>query len=130
MVGNLGRNSRFKASPSQPVRMYYNDFDNNDSKEQILTFFLGGRELVFTNMADITSQIPSLKKRYLYAKDFAKASLTRPCRCRRNSENPKCIPQIFLTMHCWFPGRMLPIHCNHFRVEDSGPLSKLLPVLT
>jgi hypothetical protein len=75
LIGNLGQNSRLKASQDRPVRMYYNDFDDNDTREQILTFYIQDREIVFTNMADITSQIPSLKKKYLYAKDFAKASL-------------------------------------------------------
>jgi hypothetical protein len=73
--GNLGWNSRLKASKKEPVRMYYADFDDNGTKEQILTYFLQGREIAFTNMADLLAQLPSLKKKYLYAKDFAKASL-------------------------------------------------------
>jgi enediyne biosynthesis protein E4 len=74
-VGNLGLNSRLKASVKEPVRMYYNDFDDNDSKEQILTYYLDGREIAFHNMADMFSQLPHLKKKFLYARDFAKASL-------------------------------------------------------
>ena len=75
-LGNLGWNSRLKASKDEPVRMYYNDFDDNGTKEQILTYYLQGRELAFTNMADLLAQLPSLKKQYLYAKDFAKATLS------------------------------------------------------
>ena len=29
VAGNLGLNSRLKASKNEPVRFYYNDFDNN-----------------------------------------------------------------------------------------------------
>ncbi len=77
IVGNLGTNSRLKASEKEPVRMYYNDFDGNGKKEQILTYFLNGKEIPFANKAELEKQIPSvMKKKFLYAEDFAKASLT------------------------------------------------------
>ena len=37
VVGNHGLNSRFKATPSEPVSMYVGDFDQNGSIEQITT---------------------------------------------------------------------------------------------
>ena len=76
IAGNLGLNSRLKATPQQPVRLYYNDFDDNGIKEQILTYYLNGRELPFANKSELEKQMPGLKRKYLYAEDFAKASLT------------------------------------------------------
>ncbi len=76
IAGNLGLNSRLKASPSEPVRMYYNDFDDNGKKEQFLTYYLGGKEIPFASKAELEKQIPLIKKKFLYAEDFAKASLT------------------------------------------------------
>lgn len=73
--GNFGLNSRLKASAKEPVRMYYNDFDNNGTKEQILTYYVGGKEIPFGNIKDLEKQIPSLKNRFPTAHDFAKASL-------------------------------------------------------
>ena len=75
IAGNLGLNSRLKASEKEPVRMYYNDFDDNGKKEQVVTYYLEGREIQFANMTDLAKQIPVIKKRFLYATDFAKASL-------------------------------------------------------
>jgi hypothetical protein len=75
IAGNLGLNSRLKASPAQPVRLYYNDFDDNDRKEQILTYYVNGREIPFANKAELEKQLPVLKKKFLYAEDFAKATL-------------------------------------------------------
>jgi hypothetical protein len=75
IAGNLGTNSRLKASLKEPVRMYYNDFDDNGKKEQILTYYLDGKEIQFANKAELEKQIPIIKKRFLYAHDFAKASL-------------------------------------------------------
>ncbi len=76
IAGNLGLNSRLHASDTQPVRMYINDFDDNGNKEQILTYYLDNKEIPFANKAELQKQMPSLKKKYLYAGDFAKASLT------------------------------------------------------
>lgn len=75
VAGNLGLNSRLKASEREPVRLYYNDFDDNGRKEEVLTYFLNERELVFANKDELQRQIPALKKKFLYAEDFAKANL-------------------------------------------------------
>lgn len=76
VAGNLGLNSRLQASDKEPVKLYYNDFDGNGKKEQVLTYYLQGREFPFANKDELQRQIPIIKKRFLYAEDFAKASLT------------------------------------------------------
>jgi hypothetical protein len=76
IAGNQGLNSRLKASVKEPLHFYYFDADNNGKKEQIITYYLEGEELPFANKAELEKQIPSLKKKFLYAEDFAKASLT------------------------------------------------------
>ncbi len=73
VAGNLGLNSRLKASAGEPVRLYYGDFDDNGKKDQVLSYFLNGRELPFANEAELQKQMPALKKKFLYAEDFAKA---------------------------------------------------------
>jgi hypothetical protein len=75
IVGNLGLNNRFHVSEKAPLRMYYEDFDGNGKKEQLLTFYLKGKEIAFANKEELQKQIPVIKKRFLYAGDFAKASL-------------------------------------------------------
>ena len=75
-MGNLGLNSRLKASEKEPVRLYYYDFDGNGKKDQILSYYLNGRELPFANKDELQKQMPSLNKKFLYAADFAKASFT------------------------------------------------------
>jgi hypothetical protein len=73
VAGNLGLNSRLKASDKEPVRLYYNDFDNNGKKEQILSYYVNGKELPFANKDELQRQLPIIKKKFLYAEDFAKA---------------------------------------------------------
>jgi hypothetical protein len=76
IAGNLGWNSRLKASVEQPVRLYYNDFDGNGKKEQVLTYYVAGKEIPFANKSELEKQMPILKKKFLYAGDFARAGLS------------------------------------------------------
>lgn len=76
IAGNFGLNSRLKASVKEPVKLYYNDFDDNGTKEQIVTYYVAGQEIPFATMQEIYKQLPVLKKKFLYADDFAKSTLT------------------------------------------------------
>ncbi len=76
IAGNQGLNSRLKATSSHPVKMYYSDFDGNGRKEQLITYFPESKEIPFANKPDLEKQLPEIKKQFLYANDFAKASLT------------------------------------------------------
>lgn len=75
IAGNFGLNSRLKASEIEPVTMYVNDFDNNGRAEQVITYFLNGKEIPFASKIQLEKSLPVLKKKFLYAEDFAKASL-------------------------------------------------------
>ncbi len=76
LAGNLGENSRLKGTEKQPIRLYYNDFDGNGKKEQVLTYYVGGKEIPFATKAELEKQMPVLKKKFLFAEDLAKATLT------------------------------------------------------
>jgi hypothetical protein len=76
IAGNLGLNSRLKSSDQEPVRLYYSDFDDNGKKDQVLTYYLQGKEIPFANKMELERQMPVLKKKFLYAEDFAKATLS------------------------------------------------------
>lgn len=75
IAGNLGKNSRLTASAKEPVSLYFNDFDGNGKKEQVLTYYVNDRELPFVNKDELQKKLPFIKKKFLYARDFAKASI-------------------------------------------------------
>lgn len=75
LAGNLGENARFRPTKEDPLRMYVADFDDNGQIEQVLTYYLGGQEIPFANHAELIKQMAPLKKKYLYAKDLALASM-------------------------------------------------------
>ncbi len=71
IAGNMSANNRLHPSTNQPVEMFYNDYDDNGKKEQVVTYYLQGKKIPFANKDEVVKQLPILKKRYLYAQDFA-----------------------------------------------------------
>jgi hypothetical protein len=76
LVGNLGLNSRLKATEKEPVRLYVNDFDKNGTMDQVLTSYLNHEEVLFGNKRETETQFPFIKKQFIFAKDFAKANVS------------------------------------------------------
>lgn len=70
VIGNHGLNSRFKASASEPLNLYINDFDQNGTVEHVMTRYYEGKSLPLVLRQDLVMQIPSLKKKYLHYKDY------------------------------------------------------------
>ena len=77
IAGNFGLNSRLKSSEKEPVIMYINDFDGNGRKEQVVTYFVGGQEIPFASKILLEKSMPFIKKKFLYADNFAKASVAK-----------------------------------------------------
>ena len=53
--------------------MYVNDFDDNGSIEQVMTYYVENKEIPFASKIQLEKRMPYLKKKFLYAADFAKA---------------------------------------------------------
>ena len=55
--------------------MYMNDFDDNGRVEQLMTYYVNGKEIPFVSKMILEKSIPAIRKKYLDAADFAKAEL-------------------------------------------------------
>ena len=75
VTGNLGLNTRFTASHEAPFHCYAKDFDNNGTLDPVVAYSEGGKTFPLLQKDVLVRQIPSLKKKFLYAKDFAKATM-------------------------------------------------------
>ncbi len=69
--GNLGLNSKLKASVKEPVEMYINDFDNNGILDHIICTYREGISYPVAYLDDMTGQMPYLEKKYSEYSDFA-----------------------------------------------------------
>ncbi|MEJ7738250.1 MAG: VCBS repeat-containing protein [Chitinophagaceae bacterium] len=72
VLGNWGLNTKFKALPEKPLTMYVNDFDNNGKSECIINWYppLDSTSYPFATKAELTSQLPGLKKQILRYEDY------------------------------------------------------------
>ncbi len=76
IVGNLGLNTRFRASETEPVTMYVKDFDNNGYSEQIVSCYMQGTSYPIVLRDDLIKTLPYLKSRYLAYRDYAQQTVT------------------------------------------------------
>jgi hypothetical protein len=66
IAGNLGLNSRYKADSAHPADLYVGDFNQNGQSECIPVYYKSdGKAYPYYLRADLVSQIPGLKKRFL-----------------------------------------------------------------
>jgi len=72
VIGNIGENSFYKKG----MKMFVKDFDENGTAEQIMTYHENGADYPILDRDELFKQIPSLKKKYLYYKDYANANMT------------------------------------------------------
>ena len=72
ILGNWGLNTQFKASVEKPMEMYVSDFDGNGTTEAVISYYWpDGKRHLYNSKSDITSQLPFLKKKFLFYKDYA-----------------------------------------------------------
>jgi enediyne biosynthesis protein E4 len=74
LLGNWGGNIKLKASPEKPLNLYVYDFDENKRPEVVMEWFTQEDKIPypFASKADLTAQMPSLKKTGLKYQEFAK----------------------------------------------------------
>ena len=70
IAGNLGLNTRFRASSDKPISMYINDYDQNGKIDHILTVFNGEKAYPLAMKKELTSQLPHLLTKYLKHEDY------------------------------------------------------------
>lgn len=72
-LGNQGNNSTL----STDHKLYINDFDKNGRVESILAQEIDGIDYPVLDMDELVSQFPFLRKKYVYYKDYAQASMQK-----------------------------------------------------
>jgi hypothetical protein len=76
VIGNLGLNTRLRASEREPVTMYVKDFDKNGFGEQVVSCYVDGVSYPIVLRDDLIKTLPYLKTRYLNYKDYARQTVT------------------------------------------------------
>ncbi|GMQ26242.1 VCBS repeat-containing protein [Algoriphagus sp. oki45] len=64
LVGNLGLNSKLKASREKPVWLYHHDFDGNGQADPLIFHYMGEKLVPFATRDDLIRQIPGIKRKH------------------------------------------------------------------
>lgn len=74
LIGNCGLNTQFRVSDTEPMNIWYKDYDGNGSVDPILCYYIGGVSYPAASRDDLTDQLPSLKKKFLEYHQYAEAT--------------------------------------------------------
>lgn len=75
IVGNLGKNNKFKASKEHPFKVYTNDFDNNGTNDVVLAKYYKGNYVPMRGRECTTQQMPYVGKKFKDFHSFASSTL-------------------------------------------------------
>ncbi len=75
LAGNQGLNNQFITSTTEPMQMYYSDFDDNGTSEPVITYYIDHKPWPIYSRDDLMQQIPSYNKRFLQYSDYARAGM-------------------------------------------------------
>ena len=63
VLGNLGENYKYKASKEEPFEVFYDDFDENGTKDIVLAYYNYGIQFPLRGFSCSSEQIPELKSK-------------------------------------------------------------------
>jgi len=75
ILGNLGRNNKFKATKEHPFKVYANDFDNNGTNDVILAKYYKGDYVPMRGKECTTQQMPYVSEKFKNYHSFATSTL-------------------------------------------------------
>lgn len=75
LLGNAGTNMQFKASADEPVELYAGDFNQDETLDPILSYYIKGKSYPMASRDEMLDQMASLRKKFIKYEDYAKASI-------------------------------------------------------
>lgn len=74
ILGNLGLNSRYKASATEPLCIYAKDYDKNGQIDPVMCYYIGGENYIAHSRNDLIEQINAMRGRFRTYSDYAHAT--------------------------------------------------------
>jgi hypothetical protein len=75
ILGNIGENFYLQPDDKKPVKLWINDYDQNNSVEKIMTYSVDGRDMPVFLKKDMEEQLPSIKKANLKNEAYSRKSI-------------------------------------------------------
>jgi hypothetical protein len=77
VAGNLGLNSKYKASPQEPVCVYAKDYDQNGSLDPVLCYYIMGQNYPTHPRDAMIDQMNAMRGRFTRYETYGKADLSK-----------------------------------------------------
>ncbi len=74
LTGNLGLNSKLKASQERPVWLYHYDFDGNGQADPLIFHYMGEKLVPLVSRDELIKQIPGIKRMHPSYAEYAESS--------------------------------------------------------
>ncbi len=75
VVGNMGTNTQFKVSETEPAELFYDDFDKNGSVDPLFSYYIDGKRYPYLTRDEILGQLTALRSKYTSYESYADATL-------------------------------------------------------
>lgn len=77
LAGNLGLNTRYHASPREPLCIYASDYDKNGRIDPVMCYYVQGENHIAHSRNDIIEQISAMRARFRTYADYAEATFEK-----------------------------------------------------
>ena len=74
ILGNLGLNTRLKASPSEPLCIYAKDFNADGRIDPVLCYYVQGKNHIYPTRDELIRQMSAIRLRFQTYKEYASVS--------------------------------------------------------
>ncbi|WP_233783405.1 VCBS repeat-containing protein [Flavivirga eckloniae] len=75
VAGNLGLNYKYKSFEGETFDIYFNDFDNNNKNDIVLSYYNEGKKYPVRGRSCSSSQVGEIKEKFKTYNEFAEATL-------------------------------------------------------
>ena len=76
VAGNEGYNCQWRAGNSQPVEMYYKDFDDNGAVDPVFCYYIHGKSYPYTGRDELLEQLSMMRTRFADYSSYSNAGIT------------------------------------------------------
>lgn len=125
LAGNLGLNTKYKASDAEPISVYYNDIDQNGQQDIMLTYVEGDKTYPVRGRQCSSQQVPILKSQFPTYADFSSAEIEDILGLKINKEKEKVKLAYTMSSAYWlnqgdktFERKAFPRICQNSVVRD------------
>jgi len=126
IIGNLGLNSKYKASENKPFKIFATDFDENGSHDVVLSNKYKEEYVPLRGKECSSQQMPFIKEKYPSYEGFANASLIDIYGSKINDAYAKEVNNfesiLLLNTGSGFSVETLPIEAQEFPILDAVEL--------